>query len=83
MLGKNRELLNNRNAFVKLGDKNLLHEELHELFSEHGDIKSCKVSINAAHESNGYGFVCYKDENSAKKALSQPPSDKITAIVPF
>eukprot|EP00351_Strombidinopsis_sp_SopsisLIS2011_P001952 CAMPEP_0116882214 /NCGR_PEP_ID=MMETSP0463-20121206/14409_1 /TAXON_ID=181622 /ORGANISM="Strombidinopsis sp, Strain SopsisLIS2011" /LENGTH=465 /DNA_ID=CAMNT_0004535101 /DNA_START=398 /DNA_END=1798 /DNA_ORIENTATION=+ len=44
-------------------------KQLEEYFSQYGDIKSLKISLNADHSSRGYGFVCFQAPESSKKAL--------------
>ena len=45
------------NLFVKGIPKSWTHKELYEAFKEHGEILSCRVSINDAHESRGFGYL--------------------------
>lgn len=40
-------------------------------FAQFGDIISCKVSLNENHTARGYGFVLFKDPESASRALSE------------
>ncbi len=42
---------------------------MHEIFEKFGEIKSLKASINEDYSPKGYGFVCYKNVESAKNAL--------------
>jgi RNA recognition motif-containing protein len=56
--------------FVRKLDKAIFSDGLEKKFSEHGDILSCKVSINEDYTSRGYGFICYKDQVSVDKALN-------------
>lgn len=57
------------------------HKDLEENFSKHGDIKSLKISLNSDHTSRGYGFVCFKDEASATKALeASGNADSVQAV---
>ena len=41
------------------------------MFKNYGDVISSKVSLNEDHSSRGYGFVCFKDPESASRALSE------------
>ena len=57
------------------------HQDLDKQFSAHGDIKSLKISLNSDHSSRGYGFVCYKDEEAASKALAaSSEADSVQAV---
>ncbi len=70
LLGSNKEKLNEQNVFVKFPkDMGILHENLHNLFSDCGKVKSLKVSINEDYSSRGYGFICFQDKDGAEKAL--------------
>jgi RNA recognition motif-containing protein len=63
LLGKNKEKLFEQTIFVKL-PKDIFHKELEKIFSEFGEIKSAKVSLNPDYSSNGYGYVCFQDKES-------------------
>lgn len=55
--------------------------DLEQYFTEHGRVKSAKISINKEHVSNGYGFVCFESEEDSKKAIEASASkDKIVAL---
>ena len=52
-------------------DPSLTAEDLHSLFDQFGEIKSCKVASNPETGlSKGYGFVWFKNEVSCRSALS-------------
>ncbi len=57
--------------FIRKIPKNLTSEDLEKLFKPYGDIISCKVSIEEDYKSRGYGFVCFRDPESASQALSE------------
>jgi RNA recognition motif-containing protein len=49
---------------------NATEEDLRELFSEYGEIKSLKIiKDNFTERSRGFGFIEMVDENDAKKAI--------------
>ena len=48
-----------------------MSDGLESHFSKFGDIISCKVSLNENHTARGYGFVLFKDPESASRALSE------------
>jgi len=58
LLGSNRDKLFEQSIFVKI-PKNILHQDLDEIFSKIGPVKSLKVSLNSDYTSRGYGFVCF------------------------
>ena len=63
------------NVFVKGLDRSWTANDLYELFEEYGEIKSAKISLNPqSHRSNGYGFVWFALESSAKKAIQASKS---------
>ena len=68
LLGSNKEKLQTHNVFVKV-PKDMKHEELHEKFEKIGNIKSLKISLNPDYSSRGYGFICFQEEEYAKKAV--------------
>ena len=69
LLGSNVTRLSENNLFVRKIPKNVYGEEFEAHFAQFGEIISCKVSFNNDHSSRGYGFVCYREAEAAKKAL--------------
>jgi polyadenylate-binding protein len=72
----------NCNLYVKNLPYNLTEEKFKEIFSKCGEVKSVKIDkyilqtkINGKfvekEESNGFGYVCYTSEESAKKAKEE------------
>ena len=57
------------NMFIRKIPKNLTSEDLEKQFKQYGDIISTKVSIEEDYKSRGYGFVCFRDPESAAQAL--------------
>lgn len=44
---------------------NILHQELENMFSDCGKVKSLKVSLNEDYSSRGYGYICFEDKEAA------------------
>lgn len=76
LLGSNKEKLLAHNVFVKV-PRNILHDDLHKIFEQFGPIKSLKVSLTHEYESNGYGFICFEEADSAPKALAASEANKL------
>ena len=74
LLGSNKEKLFDQSVFVKL-PKDILHRDLERIFSEYGQIKSLKVSLNPDYSSRGYGFICFQDKDSAQQALNSSKAE--------
>ena len=70
----------NSNLYIKNLPLNLTDEKMKEIFSTIGEVKSAKISRYLVHKkqnnedkdvyfSNGFGYVCFKNEQDAKKAM--------------
>lgn len=59
------------NLFVRNLDGSTDHKSLVELFAGYGPILSAKVIADGEGKCRGYGFVHFKDENSASQALAK------------
>jgi|EP00669_Euglena_mutabilis_P007222 polyadenylate-binding protein len=61
------------NLYVKNLDDTVDDAQLRAAFEKFGDITSCKVMLddNSPPLSKGFGFVCFKDAESANKAISE------------
>lgn len=61
------------NLYVKNLDDNVDDNKLKEAFQRFGEITSAKVMLNdkTPKQSKGFGFVCFKDAESANKALKE------------
>jgi polyadenylate-binding protein len=82
LLGNNREKLSQNNVFIRNIPKNLSHQNLEDMFSQYGKVKSLKVSLNQDHTSRGYGFICFDNEDAAGQAVENTQNDdQIVAMV--
>lgn len=68
-LGTGKQKLVEKNVFVRNIPIEITPKELHEKFSAYGEIMSVKISLNANHVSNGYGFVCFVKPEYATNAI--------------
>ncbi|KAI3989781.1 hypothetical protein MKX01_040751 [Papaver californicum] len=59
------------NLFVKNLNDSIDNVRLQEVFSEFGNIMSCKVAMSQDGKSKGYGFVQFESEESANEALEK------------
>eukprot|EP01059_Diplonema_ambulator_P011839 TRINITY_DN218_c0_g3_i1.p1 TRINITY_DN218_c0_g3~~TRINITY_DN218_c0_g3_i1.p1 ORF type:complete len:567 (+),score=222.88 TRINITY_DN218_c0_g3_i1:48-1748(+) len=59
------------NLYIKNLDDSITSETLKEVFSEYGDVMSAKVMMDPeSNTSKGFGFVSFKDHESAQKAIA-------------
>ena len=72
----------NCNLYVKNLPRELTEEQMKEIFSKVGEVKSVKINkyilqtkVNDKYveyiDSKGFGYVCYKNEEDAKKAIEE------------
>lgn len=59
------------NLYVKNFPIDFDDAELRKLFSEFGEITSCKIMRDATGSSKGFGFVCYSTATEARRALTE------------
>ncbi len=60
-----------KNILVKNLSKNLTARQFYLKMLEFGEIKVCKLNVDYYGQSKGYGYVYYKESNSAEKALEE------------
>uniref|UniRef100_A0A1I8HVE1 Polyadenylate-binding protein n=1 Tax=Macrostomum lignano TaxID=282301 RepID=A0A1I8HVE1_9PLAT len=58
------------NVFVKNFGDYYDEESFHQAFSEFGEITSSRVMVDEAGKSKGFGFVCFKEPESAEAAVN-------------
>ncbi|ESQ28031.1 hypothetical protein EUTSA_v10018219mg [Eutrema salsugineum] len=65
------EKLQGSNLYLKNLDDSVNDEKLKEMFSEYGNVTSCKVMMNSQGLSRGFGFVAYSNPEEASRALNE------------
>ena len=75
------------NIFIKNLDKNIAQKDLYDTFSHFGKILSCKIAIDDAGNSKGYGFIHFEDEECAESAIKavngKMINERIVYVGPF
>ena len=67
------------NLFLKHLPKTWGLNDVHDAFKDYGEIKSAKISLNPqTHESKGYGFIWFKDPQSATQVLEDEKAGKFS-----
>ena len=59
------------NIFIKNLDPEIDHKALNDVFSDFGNILSCKVALDENGRSKGYGFVHYETQEMADRAIEK------------
>jgi len=57
------------NVFIRNLDPQIGPKELHDTFSQFGNIVSCKVASYSSGQSKGYGYVHFENSSSAEQAI--------------
>lgn len=75
------------NIFIKNLDKGIDNKALHDTFSTFGNIVSCKIAVDPAGQSKGYGYVQFEREEAAQDAIEKlngmALNDKVVYVGPF
>lgn len=66
-----KKKLSNNNLLVKNLDLKMTTKELNKLFSDFGEISSCKIEYDQDGISKGFGYVSFTDPESANRAIEQ------------
>jgi len=74
----------NLNVFFKLpkdGDKSILtYKWVQEKFEKYGEIKKCKIAMNADGKPKGFAYICFQDEESVKKCLADKHAEGVASL---
>lgn len=65
------------NVFIKNFGEELTDESLYAMFSEFGEITSSRVMFDETGKSKGFGFVCFKQPESAEAATNALNSKEV------
>jgi len=57
------------NVYIKNFDDEMTEEKLYEVFSKYGEVTSHKVAFSDDGKNKGFGFVAFKDSDSAEQAV--------------
>jgi RNA recognition motif-containing protein len=66
---KESKLVSKFNIIVKNLPKEMTSRELALLFKDSGEVFSAKIPVNSKQNSEGFGFVCFFDEDAMLKAI--------------
>lgn len=58
------------NLYVKNLNDDITEDRLREEFKDFGEISSCKIMVDSAGKSKGFGFVCFGSPDEAAKAVA-------------
>eukprot|EP00697_Spironema_sp_BW2_P002061 gnl/Spiro4/12769_TR6768_c0_g1_i1.p1 gnl/Spiro4/12769_TR6768_c0_g1~~gnl/Spiro4/12769_TR6768_c0_g1_i1.p1 ORF type:complete len:677 (-),score=198.52 gnl/Spiro4/12769_TR6768_c0_g1_i1:149-2104(-) len=59
------------NLYVKYLDESVTTDDLRKEFSNFGDVKNCKVEVDAKGKSKGFGYVSFATAEGAAKAIQE------------
>jgi len=59
------------NLYVKNLNDDITEDRLEEEFKAFGSISSCKIMVDSAGKSKGFGFVCFSSPEEATKAVGE------------
>jgi polyadenylate-binding protein len=59
------------NIFIKNLDKSIDHKSLFDTFSQFGTILSCKIELDDANSSKGYGYIQFQTQDAAETAIEK------------
>ncbi len=78
--------LETKKLFVRNLDWNLNEEQVHQYFSQFGEVASVKLPLDKFGRKRGFGFVEYVTEEDAQKAIAESnektiaPSERLISV---
>ena len=66
--GDNKKKIQDNNVFYKFPKgQDQSYDELETRFGQYGKVKSIKIAINMDHTQKGYAYICFENQEDAKK----------------